>query len=221
MDIEVNDEGGAIQSIRLDDGGMNIFTLEAAARLDAALLEAEQTDAVNTLVLSGRDDALSVGLDTETVLAGDDRAGQLIALMGGILARLYLGPLRSVVIGRGHATAAGAMLLMVADHRIGIEGPGKIGLSEVKYGLDVPVPTQQLVRDRIDTRFQYAATAGARLFDTAGALQAGFLDETAPDPQAAKERALAAAVRLSALPDAGYLETKRSMRRDFARLYER
>ena len=140
--------------------------------------------------------------------------------MGRVLSRLYLGPLRSVVIAQGHATAAGAMLLMVADHRIGIEGPGKIGLSEVTYGLDVPVPTQQLVRDRINTQFQYAATAGARLFDMNGALHAGFLDDISTSHATALEQALQVAKRLSALPDSGYLETKRGMRREFAQLFE-
>ncbi len=220
MDIDITSDAAGIAYVHLDDGGRNVFTRQAAARLDETLAALEASAETNTVILSGREAALSVGLDTETVLRGDDDARALIATMGRVLARLYLGPLRSVVITQGHATAAGAMLLMVADHRIGVEGPGKIGLSEVKYGLDVPLPTQQLVRDRIATRFQYAATAGATLFETAAAQDAGFIDAVAANRDEAMTLALAAATALSALPDSGYLATKRAMRTAFRALME-
>jgi enoyl-CoA hydratase len=126
-----------------------------------------------------------------------------------------------VVVVSGHATAAGAMLLLAADVRIGVRGEGRIGLSEVRFGLEVPPLTRQLVRDRLAGPAQYPATALARLHAPEDALKAGFLDRLAETPEAAETLAQEAEAELAALDEPAYLATKLGMRTAFAELMQR
>jgi len=201
---------------RLDDGAKNVITLDiATALLDLVSNPGE----ANTLILEGNPSALSVGLDTKTVLAGGPDADALLSTMGEVLKALYLSDLRSIIVAAGHATAAGAMLLLTADRRIGYGPGGKVGLSEVRVGLDVPRPTQQLIRDRIAVPHHYEATALGTLYDYDQAGRIGFFDHRVDDHDTALEIARAEADRLSALPRDGYLKTKQTMRADFAALF--
>ena len=140
---------GPVKHIEIDDGKLNVFTLDLLEGLRSEIVRAAADNSVRCLVLQGNARALSVGLDTRTVLGNVSDGKRLMRMMGEVLETLYLSRLASVVIVEGHATAAGAMLLLAADFRIGVGEKGKIGLSEVTVGLSVPPPTQQLVRDRI------------------------------------------------------------------------
>jgi enoyl-CoA hydratase len=209
-----------ILRLSVDDGGRNVFTLPLARELHDRIRAAEADSAITTLVLEGNGRALSVGLDTGTVLAGGAEADALLGTMGEILRLLYLSRLRSVVIASGHAVAAGAMLLLVADTRIGIAPGGRVGLSEVGVGLPVPAATQQLVRDRIAVPYQYESTALARLHDYETARRIGFLDALVATREEASTLATEEGTRLAALDEQAYLTTKRGLRRAYADLVD-
>ncbi len=217
--IEVEQFADA-RHIRIDDGGVNVITLGIARSLLAAIESAADDGATRCVIIEGNSRALSVGLDTETVLRNDDDSRALLATMGQVLKTLYLSRLRSIVIAQGHATAAGAMLLLVADRRIGCGAGGKVGLSEVRFGLGVPRATQQLVRDRISARHQFECTALATLYDYGGAEQAGFLDVRCETPEASLALAREMAADLCALDEAAYLETKTAVRSAYANLVD-
>ena len=212
------DQSAPVLNIALDDGAVNALTLETVVELNRALDQAIRSKDISVVILQGNEKALTVGLDTETVLKQDENATSLLNGMRSALEKLYLSRLRSIVIAEGHATAAGAMLLLVADKRLGVEGPGKIGLSEVRVGLSVPPLTQQLVRDRIAVSAHYETTALAHLTSVQQAKDIGFLDDVFPDRASALAAAHEFAVALAALDETAYLETKRGMRQAFSRL---
>ncbi|MEN8722146.1 MAG: enoyl-CoA hydratase-related protein [Alphaproteobacteria bacterium] len=204
--------------INFDDGDKNILTIDAVTSLYELLIGLERDEGVKSLIIQGNDKALSVGLDNKIVLQNSDRADRMRSMMGAILRLLYLGHLRVITIASGHATAAGAMLLLTADHRIGVSGPGKIGLSEVRVGLDVPKATQQLAKDRLIVPAQYPATALGRLYDYDTAHKVGYLDEVVADRAAALDAAYDLAAELNKISSKGYRATKRGMRQAFDRL---
>jgi enoyl-CoA hydratase/carnithine racemase len=206
---------GQIIHVTLDDGGKNILTLETVQELHQLITEAAEDPECRGLILMGNSRALSVGLDTKTVLSGSDDGKTLLRLMGETLKTLYLSKLRSVVMVEGHATAAGAMFLLVADYRVASGANGKIGLSEVSVGLEVPDATKQLVRDRIATQYQYAITAHSKLVDHHEARDIGFLDEVFVDGSDAMVAAVSHVESLAGLDDSAYLATKLGMRSRF------
>ncbi|MGY8959273.1 MAG: enoyl-CoA hydratase-related protein, partial [Alphaproteobacteria bacterium] len=128
------------------------------------------------------------------VIRGDDLEKKAAMRNAGVeaLLRLYLHPQPLVIACTGHAMAAGALLLLTGDHRIGADGDFKIGLNEVAIGLTLPIFGLELARDRLDPRALDAAVLGATIYDPTGAAAAGYLDQVqAPDAVLAEARKVA------------------------------
>ncbi len=189
-----------LRLVRLDAGKRNVLTLEAVEALASALVEDAEAPVV---VLSGRPDGFSVGLDNATLASGELEREQLLTRMGELLLSTLEGPTRLVSVCEGHAVAAGAMLLLVSDHRIGAPGHYKVGFTEPRIGMPLPTLPVLLARERLDRRQLHALTVLGRTVGPEGALSAGFLDELAA-PDTLDERALAAAEDLAQLSDGAY-----------------
>ena len=194
------------RTFRLDNGPRNVLDVAAVAALAEALAPDAERPVV---VLRGRSDGFSVGLDGRVLAAGPPASSTLLARMGRLLADTLAGPTRVVAVCEGHAVAAGAMLLLVADHRIAVPGEYKIGFTEPSIGMPLPELPAILARERLDRRRYHALTALGEVVDPAGAAEAGFVDElVAPsDLEPAIDRAVA---RLGRLTDDAYRGSNRS-----------
>ena len=199
-----------VAMIAMDDGKANAFSLDMTSALSAALDRAEQDARV--AVIMGRPGMFCAGFDLN-VIRGDDADAQARMRAGGftLLKRLYLHPQPVVMACTGHALAAGALLLLTGDLRIGVAGDFKIGLNEVGIGLTLPSIGVELARDRLSPQVQSSAVIGARIFDPDGARAAGYLDETVPEGDFAGHVA-AKARGLLELDATAFAETKRIMR---------
>jgi enoyl-CoA hydratase len=125
--------------------------------------------------------------------------------------RLYVHPQPVVVAVTGHALAAGALLVLSCDTRIGADGPAKIGLNETAIGMALPQYAVELAQARLDPAHLTRGAVQAELYDPAGAVAAGYLDRVVPAAEC-EATAIAEARRLGALPAAAYAGTKRSLR---------
>jgi enoyl-CoA hydratase len=200
----------AVALITLDDGKANAVSPALVAALNAALDRAETEAAA--VVLAGRPGRFSAGFDLAVMTAGPEPMRALVQSGAALALRLYTFPRPLVIACTGHALAAGAVFLCAGDVRIGAEGPFKLGLNEVSIQLPLPVFAMELARARLAPRWFTQAVTQARLFDPAGACEAGFLDETAP-AEALLDAALQRAGRLAALPDPAFRLTKDRERR--------
>lgn len=195
--------------VRFDDGKANVLSYTAVDALAAALDRAE-ADAASVCIV-GRDGRLCAGFDLAVMSAGPDAARDLVAKGGDLLMRLYLHPQPVVVAVTGHALAAGALLVLSCDVRIGADVPAKIGLNETAIGMPLPLFAIALAEDRLDRRHLVRATVAAEVFDPAGAVAAGYLDRVVPAANVVAE-AVAEARRLGALSSTAYARTKQAMR---------
>jgi enoyl-CoA hydratase len=195
-----------IAVVRLDDGKVNALSPAVVAELGAALERAER-EAGAFLVL-GREGVLSAGFDLKTMRAGPDEARSLVGAGAELFLRLLDSPLPVVVACPGHALAAGALLLLAADFRVGASGDARLGLNEVAIGLTLPLFATEIARLRIDPRFFPRAAIQAEIFAPPGALEAGFLDRVVPGAEL-EAAARAEAARLAALPQPAFRHTKR------------
>src|SRR5215475_2216116 len=191
--------------LSIDDGKANALSPALIAALHAALDRAEREAAAVLLV--GRPGRFSAGFDLSIMTGGLDGLRALVKAGAELLLRMYLYPRPVVVAGSGHALAAGALLLLAADLRVGARGQFKIGLNEVAIQLTLPVFAMELARDRLAKRWFTIATSQARVFDPETACEAGYFDLLA-EPDALLETALAQAQRLAALPHPAFRDTK-------------
>jgi enoyl-CoA hydratase len=192
-----------LREVRLDTGKRNVLTLEAVEALKDAIRPDGEAPVV---VLSGRTDAFSAGLDNTTLAQGELEREELLARMGELLLAAIEGPTRIVAACEGHAVAAGAMLLLVADVRIGARGAYKIGFTEPRLGMPLPELPAILARERLDRRRLHELTVLGRTVDPDGAVSVGFLDRltAASDLRAV---ALESAREIATLSDAAYQGT--------------
>ena len=167
-----------VSTISMDDGRVNVFTIPVLRSLHQAFDRGENDHTV--VLVKGRPGCFTAGFDLKT-LAGRRQDAITLLRLGATLAERILSFPAPVVIGcTGHAFPAGAFLLMAADARVGIDGPFKLGLNEVRIGLTLPWFAAVLARHRLGpAHFDHAAVTGEMLTPQA-AREAGLLDRVVP-----------------------------------------
>lgn len=197
------DDGVAV--IRLDDGKVNAISHRVIELVHAALDEAGAS--ASSVAIIGRDGKLSAGFDLTEMTAGPAQAAALVGAGGRLLMRIYGHP-QPVVLGvTGHALAAGALLTLACDTRIGGDGPAKIGLNETAIGMGLPHYAVELAQARLAPAHLLRSAVQAEIYDAPGALAAGYLDRIVPAadvPGAVVDEAR----RLGQLPGGAYRHTK-------------
>ena len=169
--------------VTVDDGKANAFSVSLLKALGEELAKAEADADIRSVVLSGNTKAFFAGFDLDVINSGDPKAiTGLVSAGGSFIRQVYGASLPVVAASTGHAVAAGALLLLGCDYRVGVDGPVKIGLNEVAISLTLPEWALLIARERLSKRHLQVSVANAKLFDGQGAADAGFLDEvTAAD----------------------------------------
>jgi enoyl-CoA hydratase len=194
-----------IARVTLDDGKVNALSIPMLREIHAALDQAEADQAV--IVLGGREGYLSAGFDLKVFREEPERLPEMLWLGATLYERMLAFPTPILVACSGHAIAAGAFLLLSADARIGVEGPFKIGLSEVRIGLTMPLFAVELARHRLAPAHFDRAVISAVMYEPAEAVPAGFLDRVVA-PADLDEAAGAAAQDLAGLNPEAHAATK-------------
>jgi enoyl-CoA hydratase len=204
---------GAVELLRLDSGRANALDLDTVRAFADALRETEARAESQVLLITGRPGIFCAGLDAETVRGGNAAGDALLDEMDALLRALLASRLRVVSCVTGHAVAAGAMLLLASDVRIGAKGKFRIGFSEVGVGLPLPEFPVRLARQRLNRRWFESATLLGRLFSPEEAVDAGFLDWVEVAGGALRV-AMDTAEGLAKLPEAAYVGTLAGVRGD-------
>jgi enoyl-CoA hydratase len=208
MSVLSIDEQPPLRFVRLDTGRKNALTLDAIQELAEAFGPDEESPVV---VLSGRPGAFCVGLDNATLAKGEAEREEILAAMGELLFAIVSGPTRLVAVCEGHAVAGGAMLLLVADLRIGTRGNYKIGFTEPAMGMPLPSLPAILARERLDRRRLHAVTVLGRTVGPDEAVSAGFLDEVVETEEMLRETTHRRAIEIAALTERAYRGTLESV----------
>jgi enoyl-CoA hydratase len=196
----------------LDDGKANALSSDMIIAISDAISEAEGDETIHAVVLHGRDGKFSAGFDLSVMLAGDASAISALVADGGELVRkIYAADVPVVAACTGHALAAGALMLLACDVRIGSDRPCKIGLNEVAIGMTLPDWALTIAAERLSQRHLQRAIPTARITGAAGAVDAGYLDEVVADSDVL-EAAVAQAVEFASLSPKAYAVTIHKMR---------
>ena len=198
--------------VHLDDGKANALSADVIAAVTAALDHAEADDSIGAMVLHGRPGKFCAGFDLNVMRGGD--FGQIVSLVsdgGELVRRLYGSPVPVVAACTGHALAAGALLLLGCDVRVGADVDCKIGLNEVAIGMVLPDWALTIAVERLSKRHLQRVVANAVVTGAAGAVDAGFLDEVVPEVEVLAA-AVAHARTLATLSSRAYAGTALALR---------
>lgn len=195
--------------LRLDDGKVNVISHRLIDLVHKYLSNAEGEARAVTIV--GRPGKLSAGFDLTEMTAGIERTRALVGAGGKLLMRIFGHPQPVVVAVTGHALAAGALLTLACDTRIGADGPAKIGLNETAIGMGLPNYATELAQARLAPAHLTRGAIQAEIYDPAGAVEAGYLDLVVP-ADACETTAIAEARRLGEYRTGAYSHTKLALR---------
>jgi enoyl-CoA hydratase len=199
-----------VSTVAMDDGEVNVFSIPMLRSLHEAFDQAERDETV--VLLKGRPGCFTAGFDLQTLSGPHQDVLTLLRLGASLAERILSFPAPVTIACTGHAYPAGAFLLMAADSRLGVDGPFRLGLNEVRIGLTLPLFAVVLARHRLTpAHFDHAAVTG-EMFDPQAARAAGLLDAVVPADEldACAERV---ACDMASLDRPAHLATKLRVRK--------
>lgn len=203
---------GGVLVCHVDDGKANALSKDIIAGVLAALDDAESDPSITSMVIHGREGKFSAGFDLTVMRSGDLAAmSDLVSDGGELVRRLYGADVPVVAACTGHALAAGALVLLGCDVRIGADIDCKIGLNEVAIGMVLPDWAFTISIARLSNRHVQRSVATARITDAASAVDVGYLDEVVPVEQVL-DVAIAQAAEFAVLHPGAYRGTVGKLR---------
>ena len=197
--------------LTMDDGKANALNEAMIGGLSAGLDRAEQE--ADAVIIMGRPGMFSAGFDLKVLSGPSEGQRSMVDAGARLLLKGYLFPKPIVIACSGHAIAAGALMTLTGDFRVGVAGAFRLGLNETAIGLPLPVFGQELARDRLDKRTLTNAVINATLYSPEEARVAGFLDQVVAEERLLGE-ALDVAERLKQLDPAAFRAIKTQLRGD-------
>lgn len=195
--------------LTMDDTKANAFGPTMIAALSEAFDRAEKE--AKAIILTGRPGVLSAGFDLKVMKEGPEATAAMVGAGAQLLLKIYMHPLPVITASPGHAIAAGAIILLASDVRIGATGTFSIGLNETSIGMTLPPFGVELARDRLKPGVLSSAVLGAKLYNPEEAAAIGYLDQVCP-PDGLLEAARSAAAHYATLDGRSYAATKINLR---------
>ncbi len=206
----VRQDRDEIAVLRIEHGKVNAIDLELlqAVGVEVGRLRAEPPRGV---VLTGTGGNFSAGLDLVRFLeGGDDYLQRLLPALHEALVGLFTLPRPVIAAVNGHAIAGGFVLACACDYRIVVDGPAKLGITELAVGVPFPTGPLEMVRTVVGTRRARDLAYSYRLFSAEEGRELGFTDELVA-ADSVLDRAVAVASRWGGTPATAFELTKRQL----------
>ena len=203
----------AIVELRLARPPVNALDPALVGALREAI-EAAPAQGARAIVLSGRPDLYSGGLDVPALLHLDRPAlAAFLTEFFELCGTIACSPIPIVAAITGHSPAGGAVLSIFCDYRVMARGEYRIGLNEVQVGLAVPAVIQYTLKRLIGAHKAERLMVAGAMIDSAEAQRVGFVDELV-DVDHVVTRSIEWCKHLLALPPEAMAETRRMARAD-------
>lgn len=172
---------GNVATIAMDDGKANVLSTAMIAELNGAFDKAEADEAI--VILTGREGMFSGGFNLKEMQAGPKEAMMLTSKGSKLARRIMAFPKPVIALSTGHTIAMGAFLLLACDYRMISDGDYKIGLNETLIGMTMHNFGIEIARYRLAKNYFNRCVINAEIFNSKGAMHAGFIDRIVPAEQ--------------------------------------
>ena len=204
--IERKDTGG-IRILKLAHGKVSAMDLELAEAFTREMHDAAAAP-VKAVIVTGTGSAFSAGVDLFRVVNdGPEYGRRFLPVLDGFLRAALTMPKPMVAAVNGHAIAGGCILAACCDHRIMVDGTGRIGIPELGVGVPFPALPLQIMATRVADAALRDLVFTARTVQVDEAKTLGLIDEKCPAGML-MDRALEVAERLAAIPAGAFALTK-------------
>ena len=209
--IERDDRDG-IRVLRLAHGKVGAMDIE----LGEALLH-EMRDAtaapIRAVIVTGSGSSFSAGVDLYRVVKdGPEYGRRFLPVLDAFLHAALTFPKPMIAAINGHAIAGGCILAACCDHRIMVDGNGRIGIPELAVGVPFPALPLQIMAARLGDSALRDLVFSGRTVQVDEAITLGLIDEKCPAGMLT-DRAMETAQRFAAIPAAAFALTKEAFYR--------
>ena len=201
------DDRDGIRILRLAHGKVSAMDIELGEALMQEMADAAAAP-VKAVIVTGTGSSFSAGVDLYRVLKdGPEYGRRFLPVLDGLLRAALTLPKPLVAAVNGHAIAGGCILAACCDHRIMVEGAGRIGIPELGVGVPFPALPLQIMAARLSDGALRDLVFTARTVQIDEAKALGLIDEKCPSGMLL-DRAMEAAQRLASIPAGAFALTK-------------
>ncbi|MEZ0089108.1 enoyl-CoA hydratase-related protein [Streptacidiphilus sp. EB129] len=161
----------------------NRFHPDWLASVNALLDEVEQAEGPKALVTAATGKFFSNGLDLDWLFAHADQAGEYVAGVQELFARVLTLPFVTVAALQGHTFAAGAMFSLTHDFRVMRADRGYWCLPEAEINIPFTVGMSALIQTRLTPQAAHRAMVTAHRYGGNDALAAAVVDHAAGEQE--------------------------------------
>lgn len=173
-----------------------------------AELQAAAEPSVKAVILTGSGSSFSAGVDLFRVLKdGPEYGRRFLPVLDEFLRATLTFPKPIVAAINGHAIAGGCILAAACDHRIMVEGNGRIGIPELAVGVPFPALPLQIMAARVTDGPLRDLVFTGRTVPIDEARTLGLIDEKCPAGML-MDRATEVAQNLARIPAGAFALTK-------------
>jgi enoyl-CoA hydratase len=218
--IEREDDGSGVDGavpvavLRMAHGPVNVMDIELCEAI-AEQFRALAGDPVRAVVITGTDRAFSAGVDLKRYLDGGAEYVErfLPALAESFHAVFELGKPVVAAVG-GPAIAGGCVLAACADVALMADGPGRVGVPELRVGVPFPRIAIEVLRYTAGDVAARKLVMGAMTYTPAEAKVLGLVDRVVPPDELMREAVAVARAMATEVPPDTYAMTKAQLHRD-------
>ncbi len=195
-----------VSIISLDDGKVNVFSIEMLEAINECLSEVPKDS--GSLVFKGRQGIFSAGFDLKTFASGDmERISKMSDLGMRFMYDIFTFPRPVIAALTGHTIAMGLFVACGCDYRIGLKGEFVAQANEVRNNMDIPTSIMQIAASRVSKNHAYSVLLHADPYPFPKAVEAGMIDELVEESDF-ESRVMEKASDLATLGHPHYEKTK-------------
>ena len=195
-----------VSVISLDDGKVNVFSIEMLEAMNSCLSEVPKDR--GSLVLKGKEGIFSAGFDLKTFASGDiEKISKMSDLGMRFMYDIFTFPRPVIAALTGHTIAMGLFVACGCDYRIGLKGDFVAQANEVRNNMDIPTSIMQIAASRVSKEHAYSVLLHADPYPFPKAVEAGMIDELV-DEANFESRIMEKAADLASLGHPHYEKTK-------------
>ncbi|HEX4913820.1 MAG TPA: enoyl-CoA hydratase/isomerase family protein [Vicinamibacterales bacterium] len=204
--IERDDRDG-IRILRLAHGKVSAMDIELG---EAFIREMDDASAapIKAVIVTGTGSSFSAGVDLHRVVKdGREYGKRFLPVLDGLLKAALTLPKPVIAAVNGHAIAGGCILAACCDHRIMVDGSGRIGIPELAVGVPFPALPLQIMAARVSDGALRDLVFTGRTVQVDEAKALGLIDEKCPAGMLT-DRAMEVAAKMAAIPAVAFALTK-------------
>lgn len=220
MDFVKVTEDQRVSHIYLDRGRSNALDQQMIEELRQTIVEIRENSAIEGLILHGKEDFFSAGLDLVALYEyNEEEVRRFWHTFLDFVRTFVTFDKPAVAAISGHSPAGGCVMAICCDYRIMAQGDYVIGLNEIPVGIIVPESIFQLYSFWLGQAKAYRYLLEGRLFNPRDALDTGLVDEVV-DVKSIRTVAERQIGKYTQYEWNAWRESKRQMRRSLIARFE-